>query len=153
MSRRDEAPSTYSTNPHSSRVRAYPSGAYVGAVAILLLLAGLQYVIIEAVVAAVWTDPPYNYATNLVPDLGNSACGPYQDRVVCSPLYPLMNAGFIVQGLLFGAAGVLMSRLLAARARVAMLVLTLVFAVGLILTGVFHHSHAAADGTLALNFV
>jgi hypothetical membrane protein len=39
---------------------------------------------------------PYSLATNFISDLGNTACGP----TVCSPLHALMNATFIVVGLL-----------------------------------------------------
>jgi hypothetical protein len=77
-----------------------------------MLLAGLGYVIVEAVGAAAWTDPPYNYLYDQIPDLGNPTCGPFQGRVVCSPLYGLMNDMFFVYGILFGGAGILLSRLL-----------------------------------------
>ncbi|HSO93270.1 MAG TPA: DUF998 domain-containing protein [Candidatus Dormibacteraeota bacterium] len=39
---------------------------------------------------------PYSLLTNLISDLGNTACGP----AVCSPLHVLMNATFILVGLL-----------------------------------------------------
>jgi hypothetical membrane protein len=39
---------------------------------------------------------PYSLATNLISDLGNTACGP----TVCSPLHGLMNATFIAVGVL-----------------------------------------------------
>jgi hypothetical membrane protein len=42
---------------------------------------------------------PYSLATDLISDLGNSACGP----TVCSPLHGLMNASFIAVGLLHWA--------------------------------------------------
>src|SRR6185312_1598211 len=38
---------------------------------------------------------PYSLATNLISDLGNTACGPD----ICSPLHGLMNATFFVVAL------------------------------------------------------
>ncbi len=48
---------------------------------------------------------PYSLATNLIGDLGNTACSPG----VCSPLNALVNGAFIVTGAC-GAAGALASR-------------------------------------------
>jgi hypothetical membrane protein len=44
---------------------------------------------------------PFSLATNLISDLGDTACGP----ALCSPLHPLVNATFIAVGSLhwFGA--------------------------------------------------
>jgi hypothetical membrane protein len=42
---------------------------------------------------------PYSLATQVISDLGNTACGP----AVCSPLHGLMNATFIAVGLLHAA--------------------------------------------------
>ncbi len=121
-----------------------------------MLVAGLQYLIVELVVASAWTNPSYDWAYDLVPDLGNTACGPYQDRVVCSLLNALMNGGFVAQGILFGLAALVMSRLVARKARgvlVVLVVLALVHAVGLALVAVFHQSPTAAqDATLILSF-
>ena len=106
--------------------------------AIAMLLAGLGYVIVEAVVASAWTDPPYNYIYDQIPDLGNPTCGPFQERVICSPLYGLMNAMFVVHGILFGVASVLLSRLLAGVTRAVVFVLALVYAVGLSMITIFY---------------
>ncbi len=117
----------------------------------LALVAGLQYLLVEVVVASAWTRPAYDWAFNLVPDLGNSSCGPYQDRVVCSPLHTAMNTGFVVHGLLFGIAGVLLAQSMTRRARTAMTVLAAVFAIGLTLTAVFHQYAGVGVGRLVLN--
>jgi hypothetical protein len=45
---------------------------------------------------------PYSLATNLISDLGNTACGP----TVCSPLHGLMNATFIAVGVLHWAGAI-----------------------------------------------
>ena len=39
---------------------------------------------------------PYSLTTNLISDLGNSGCGP----AICSPLHGLINATFVLVGLL-----------------------------------------------------
>ncbi len=121
------------------------------AAALAMALAALQYLALEAVTASAWVDPSYSYVTGLVPDLGNTGCGPYQDRVVCSPLSSVMNTAFVLQGLLFGAAGVLLATLLARRARVLMTSLAVVHAVGLVLVGIFAQSPEAGISTLVVN--
>lgn len=55
---------------------------------------------------------PYSMATNLISDLGITACGPYSGighADVCSPLHGLVNGTFIVVGLLH-AIGALATR-------------------------------------------
>ncbi|HET7319974.1 MAG TPA: DUF998 domain-containing protein [Candidatus Saccharimonadales bacterium] len=59
---------------------------------------GIQYFMVQAVVAAAWKAPGYSWAHNLISDLGNTACGPYSGRYVCSPDHVLMNASFIMLG-------------------------------------------------------
>ncbi|MBC7581389.1 DUF998 domain-containing protein [Aeromicrobium sp.] len=56
-----------------------------------------QYFIIQFVVARAWPRP-YDWGLNLISDLGNTACGQYAGRYVCSPHHSLMNASFIVLG-------------------------------------------------------
>jgi len=65
----------------------------------------LQYFITQLVVAHDWVKP-YSWMQNTISDLGNSVCGPYGSRFVCSPLHNWMDASFIVLGLsmVIGAA-------------------------------------------------
>jgi hypothetical membrane protein len=60
-------------------------------------IASAQYFIIMLVVAMAW---PTHYSTlnNTISDLGNTACGIYGGRYVCSPWHVLMNTSFIVLG-------------------------------------------------------
>jgi hypothetical membrane protein len=67
--------------------------------ALAMLTAGSAYLLLEFIVARAWISPSYDWANNFVPDLGNSAHGFYINRPVYSPLYWLMNAGFIFQGI------------------------------------------------------
>jgi hypothetical membrane protein len=47
---------------------------------------------------------PYSLTANYISDLGNTACGPFSldgyHAIVCSPLHDVMNAMFVVAGLL-----------------------------------------------------
>src|ERR1700737_1918360 len=78
--------------------------------AVCWLLTG-EYFVARPIVAAAWPRP-YSYLHNYISDLGNTACGPFAysqttSVYVCSPLHPLMNASFVVVGLLTVAGAVL----------------------------------------------
>jgi hypothetical membrane protein len=64
----------------------------------------VEYFIVQLIVAADWSHP-YSLSNNTISDLGNSSCGLYGNRYVCSPLHNLMNASLIVLGLfmIFGS--------------------------------------------------
>ena len=80
--------------------------------------------------------PTYSYAKNYISDLGLPACGAmFEGRPVCSPLHALVNADFVVQGLLFVAAGLAMMRLLTHPARWALLAAALANGIGISLVG------------------
>lgn len=66
----------------------------------------LQYFAVQIVVASHWTYS-YSILKNTISDLGNTNCGIYSGRYVCSPLHNLMNASFIILGL-FMAMGALL---------------------------------------------
>lgn len=117
------------------------------------VVAGLQYLVIETAAASAWASPAYSYAANFVSDLGAPARGTFEGRAIDSPLHAVMNTGFIVQGVLFLATGVLLGRLMTRRARTAFVTVAALHAVGMVLVGAFHTStQAAADGTLALHY-
>lgn len=70
---------------------------YIGAWAVLSVV---QYFVAEAAVIGAWAGPePYDRRTGFISDLGAVYCGVFHERNVCSPLHPLMNASFVVQGL------------------------------------------------------
>lgn len=66
----------------------------------------LQYFIVQFAAALAWT-APYSWFHNTISDLGNTACGIYSNRYVCSPLHVLMNASFILLGVTMVAGAVL----------------------------------------------
>lgn len=111
----------------------------------LLVLAAVQYAVLEYVAAAAWHHPSYNYAVDFISDLGNPVPGDvFQGRTVDSPLHLLMDAAFIAQGALFIAAGVLLlSAVNAGRFKQLLLGLAIAHGVGVILLGFFHESSAA----------
>ena len=60
-----------------------------------------MFFVVQAIAQAA-TTRPYSLTTNLISDLGNTACGPD----LCSPLHGLMNATFVLVGLLHAVGAV-----------------------------------------------
>ena len=90
-------------------VRVQKNAARFRGAGALLVLAGIQYAVLEYVAAAAWHNPPYSYAVNFISDLGNPVPGDtFQGRVIDSPLHLVMDTAFIAQGVLFIAASVLL---------------------------------------------
>jgi hypothetical membrane protein len=121
---------------------------------ILLIVAGVQYFVAEAITASAWRDPRYSYARNYVSDLG--VTGPRETFLghnILSPLATVMNAGFILNGLLV-LAGVILILRFGSRTRArALWILALLFAIGIALVGTFHGSLLSQNaGTLAFHF-
>lgn len=58
----------------------------------------IQYFIIQIIVALAWKSH-FSIFQNTISDLGNTVCGTYGERFVCSPLHNLMNASFIMLGI------------------------------------------------------
>lgn len=109
-------------------------------------------------VAAAWS-PAYNWATNLISDLGNTACGPYADRFVCSPQHSFMNASFVVLGITMAIGSLLIyERLQKSRAALIGFVMMGLGGLGTILVGLFPentvsymHAGGAIFGLLVSN--
>lgn len=57
----------------------------------------IQFFIIQYIVARGWPIT-YSFSKNTISDLGNTACGIYGGRYVCSPYFTWMNVSFIVLG-------------------------------------------------------
>jgi hypothetical membrane protein len=126
-------------------LRNITAGAFV--------LGSAVYLAAETIAAAAWKSPTYSYTQNWISDLGSATSGVFQGRELNSPQHAVMNAGFIVQGLLVGFAIVLLSRTIDGRMRRFTSVMGVVIAVGYILVGTFHGSlQAEQNGTLGLHF-
>ena len=69
-------------------------------------IATVHYFVVQIITAAYWLTP-FSYKHNVISDLGNTMCGEYAGRFVCSPLYTWMNASFILLGFLMIAGSTL----------------------------------------------
>lgn len=118
--------------------------------AVLWITAAAVYFVAEAISASAF--PGYSYATNYISDLGVPDVGSLQGRELDSPLHVVMNAAFIIHGVLFATAALLTVRGSAWRPRTRrwFVSLALVHAIGIILVGVFHGSQANVENGLAL---
>ena len=101
---------------------------------IVWVLATGQYMVAQLVAAAAWK-PPYSWHSDYISDLGNTACGMFAvphatSAYVCSPLHAVMNASFVVAGLLTIVGTVLLRRWWPA-GRLTMIGLVLLVAAGL----------------------
>lgn len=63
-----------------------------------LWILSVQYFAVQIAAAQAWTTS-YNWRLNTISDLGNTACGTYGGRYVCSPSHVLMNISLIVLGI------------------------------------------------------
>jgi hypothetical membrane protein len=116
--------------------------------AVLWILAAAIYLVAEAVSASAF--PGYSYATNYISDLGVPDVGQFQGRTIDSPLHLVMNAAFVLHGVLFAGAAAFAVRAGGWRrgARRWFLGAALVHAVGIILVGLFPGSQTNADNGL-----
>jgi len=58
----------------------------------------VQYIVAQIAAAGAW-DVHYSLRHNVISDLGNTGCGNFAGRFVCSPLHDLMNVSFVVLGI------------------------------------------------------
>ena len=75
------------------------------------IVAVLEFLAVMAVVQSRWTTS-YSLSSNVISDLGNTACGPFPHATshdVCSPLHDVFNVSIIVLGLL-GILGAVLVR-------------------------------------------
>jgi len=100
----------------------------------LALIAGaIVTVAAEAISASAWTVRPYSYAADYINFLGAPFTGTFDGIVIASPLWFVMSTGWILSGLLIGAAGFRLSRALSGRRRSLVAVLSVAQAIGLVL--------------------
>lgn len=77
----------------------------------LMWAASIQYYVLQFIVAAVWNkEAGYSWARHTISDLANTACAPYGNRLVCSPLHDVMNISFIALGVTMIIGAGLISR-------------------------------------------
>ncbi len=66
-----------------------------------------HYFVVEELVQRAWT-LPYSRRTNVISDLGALTCGPYGDRVICSPAHGWINGSFALVGAAAGVGAVIL---------------------------------------------
>jgi hypothetical membrane protein len=110
----------------------------------ILYVSTVQYFLVQLLVSQRWS-PPYNIRFNTISDLGNTACGKFNGRYVCSPWHSLMNASFVVLGLAMIGGSLLVYRNVAT-ARVLKLgfVSIAIGGVGAVMVGVFPENTISA---------
>jgi hypothetical membrane protein len=99
----------------------------------------IQYFVIQIIVASDWLKP-YSLSRNTISDLGNTACGIYGGRYVCSPLHPVMDLSFITLGVTMIIGSVILIRSLRNREDLGLklgLYLLIMSGLGVILVGLF----------------
>lgn len=65
----------------------------------LVYLLSIEFFVAQLVVAGAWLRP-YSWSSDTISDLGRTACGLQGGRLVCSPLHAIMNASFIIIGII-----------------------------------------------------
>jgi hypothetical membrane protein len=104
----------------------------------------IQYFLAQLIVAHQWAFP-YSLSRNTISDLGNTACGLYGSRLVCSPLHGVMDASFVVLGLtmVLGSA-FLVQQVAPAPGTTTGLALMAGAGIGVILVGLFPENRVPA---------
>ncbi len=115
------------------------------------IVAGVAYLVAEAAAASAF--PGYSYATNYISDLGIPDVETSGGRAIDSPLHLLMNAAFVLHGVLFATATALAASAIAGAAastlrRAAVVALGLTHGVGNVLVGLVHSGQAHAGTAL-----
>jgi hypothetical membrane protein len=110
----------------------------------ILYVSSIQFFAGQIFVAMRW-HPPYSLARDTISDLGNTACGTFNARFVCSPLHGLMNASFIVLGMAMTAGSLLISRRFAkSRAATVGFAAMAVSGIGVMIVGIFPENSVPA---------
>lgn len=72
-------------------------------------IASIQYYLVQFYVSLAWP-VHFSWLANTISDLGNTMCGYYNQRYVCSPQHALMNSSFIALGITMIIGAVLIYR-------------------------------------------
>ncbi|KWX72135.1 hypothetical protein AMQ84_25970 [Paenibacillus riograndensis] len=104
---------------------------------ILFSLAGVVYLLCEAISAYAWSNPSYQYAINYISDLGIPVVTQFMGRTINSPLYFVMNFGFFANGILFAIAYFMIMSALPTKRKMIGLAITVIYTIGIIMVGMF----------------
>ncbi|PRY46278.1 uncharacterized protein DUF998 [Umezawaea tangerina] len=111
----------------------------------MAVVTGVQYLVLEAVAASAWRDPPYDYVFNYISDLG--VPGPRSDsggRVLDSPLAAVMNTAFVVQGIGLLVVALVLAAHLHGLRRYLVVVFAVCHFLGNVLVALFHSTTPGA---------
>ncbi|NGN93093.1 DUF998 domain-containing protein [Nocardioides sp. KC13] len=125
------------------------SGAAGRTGAVLLLIGPLLSWVAELITAAAWQDPPYSPLYNWVSHLGLT--GPAQTafgQVGNSPLGAVMNAGWVIYGVLLILGTFLVFDVRKGARPIIVAVLATIAGVGVALVGIFQGSNANVENGL-----
>ncbi|MBZ9937815.1 DUF998 domain-containing protein [Mesorhizobium sp. BR1-1-16] len=134
--------------------RTGETDAAARAAAFCWLGTALAYFIAETIAARAFRG--YSFTTHMISDLGIPYPTVINGRSIDSPLAVVMNAGFVVQALLYASAALVIGRALPKRgaAYAVFLGAALADALGLVLIAVFHSgTREIADGTIVWHLV
>lgn len=122
--------------------------------AVFVVLGAIQYLVLEAITASAWHNPPYNYAVNFISDLGNPRPHDvFNHTLVNSPLNVVMDIAFFTQGVLFILATLIVWRRIPGRIKGLLLALGLTHGIGMILVGTFHENSTVPVSLIVPHFV
>jgi hypothetical membrane protein len=105
--------------------------------AVFFIAAGVVFLVSEAISASAWNNPSYSYAHYYVSDLGIPIVTEFDGLPVNSPLFIVMDFGFISYALLFLTAYILMLPVLSGKKKVIGLVLAAIHGMGFLFVGLF----------------
>jgi len=103
----------------------------------ILYVSTIQYFLVQLLVSLRWS-PPYSLSRNTISDLGNTVCGKFNGRHVCSPLHSLMNVSFVLLGLAMIGGSLLVCRYVStSRAQTVGFMSVAVGGVGAVMVGIY----------------
>jgi hypothetical membrane protein len=117
----------------------------------LLYVSSVQYFIVQLITANRWSKP-YNISRNTISDLGNTKCGQYGGRYVCSPLHATMEASFICLGITMIIGSMMLLRLTTDKWLRLGFSFLCISGVGVILVGLFPENTISALHSLGAGF-
>ncbi|PRY39558.1 DUF998 domain-containing protein [Umezawaea tangerina] len=109
-----------------------------------LMASGVVYLTAEFIAAAAWSDPPYSYTHHFISNLGVRGPTTAFGQFMRSPLFWVMNSGFVLFGLV-ALTAVLLLRGLPGRRRGVVLALGVLLATGAVVLGFFPGSGDTAE--------
>lgn len=117
--------------------------AMVGA--LLMIIGAATFWTAEGVTAQAWSHPAYSFRRDVISDLGDPVPHDFLfGHTVNSPRYFVMNFGLVADGILFGVAVFVLSRVFPGRGRIAILATGAVAAGGLVVVSIFHEQSVSA---------